>query len=135
MANNAVAIAGNLTRDPELKYTNSGRAVCRMGLAYNSRKRNADGNWEDGDPEYYNVTVWGQLGENAAELEKGQRVVVIGTLRYHSWQDSDGSNRSAVEIVADELGTSVLWAHKSNGNGDAVPTQGVVKSADEIDDF
>ena len=114
---NTVTLAGNLTRDPELKYSQNGTAICRMGLAYNKRTRTESGEWEDGDPLFFDLVVFSQLGENAAEtLTKGERVIVTGNLHYSSWQADDGSNRSRLEVIVDEIGPSLLWAHKSNDN-------------------
>lgn len=111
MNDNTVTIIGNATRDPELRYTQSGRAVANIGVAWNTRKRNPETNqWEDGEVSFFNVTVWGDLGEHVAQsIGKGQRVIVVGRLRQRGWEDEDGNKRSAVEIVADEIGPSLKW--------------------------
>lgn len=101
-------IVGNITRDPELRYSNAGKPVLNLSVAVTTRRKNGD-QWEDGDPEYYDVTAFGTLAENAAEsLEKGQRVVVVGRLNYSSWE-KDGEKRSKVKVNADELGPSLRW--------------------------
>jgi single-strand DNA-binding protein len=103
-------IVGNLISDPDLKYTASGLPVASFGIAVNSRKKDGD-NWVDGDPQFYNVTVWRTLAENVAQsLEKGQRVVVTGRLDYSTWETKEGDKRSKVQVVADEVGPSLKWA-------------------------
>ncbi len=112
MANdNSVFVIGNCTRDPELRYTTSGQAVANFGLAYNKRKRSADGSWEDGDPAFFDIACWGQLAENVCEtIQKGTRVLVTGRLDQRSWENQEGEKRSKVEIVADEVSPSLRWA-------------------------
>lgn len=98
-----VSVAGNLTRDPELRFTAGGQAVCSFGIAVNRGK--------DKPGEFFDVTVWEQQGENVSEsLEKGDRVIVTGRLSQRSWETDDGSKRSKVEIVAYEVGPSLRWA-------------------------
>lgn len=100
-------IVGNLTADPELKFTPSGRAVANFTLARTPRKFNKDRNeWEDGVTLFMPVSAWGDLGENvAATLAKGMRVIVIGALTQANWQDkATGANRSRVELNADSVG-------------------------------
>ena len=111
MSDNNVTIIGNLTRDVELRFTPSGQAVASFGLAQTPRKRNAAGEWEDGDPMFFDVTAWRDLGENIAEsLAKGSRVIVSGRLQYRSWENDEGDKRSKVEVVADDIGPSLRWA-------------------------
>ena len=112
MANgNNVDLVGNLTRDPELRYTPGGTAVASFGLAVNRRVQNRQTNeWED-RPSYFDVVCYGSLGENAAEsLGKGSRVLVTGRLEQRSWETGEGERRSKVEVVADEVGPSLRWA-------------------------
>lgn len=108
----SATIVGNTTRDAELRYTSSGRAVCSFGVAVGSRRRNPQTQeWEDGDTSFFDVTAWGTLAENAAEsLTKGMRVVVTGRLQQRSWENAEGEKRSKVEVVADDIGPSVRWA-------------------------
>lgn len=109
MADNTVTLVGNLTRDPELKFTASGQAIARLGLAVN-RRYQVNGEWKD-DTSYFDVTAWGQLGENAsATFTKGARVIVTGRLRWREYTTREGDKRTAVEVVADELGPSLRWA-------------------------
>lgn len=107
-----VNIVGNCTRDPELRYTNSGMQVASFGVAVNERRRNPDsGQWEDGDTSFFDITCFRELAENVAEsIGKGSRVIVTGTLRQRSWDTDDGQKRSKVEVIADEVGPSLRWA-------------------------
>lgn len=108
---NQVTVVGNLTRDPELRFTATGAAVASFGLAWNKRKQNRQTNeWED-IPSYFDVTVWQGLAENvAASLTRGSRVIVFGHIEWREWQGQDGAKRTKVEIVADEVAPSLRWA-------------------------
>jgi len=109
MADNSVTLVGNLTRDPELRFTNGGRAVASFGLAVN-RRYQVNGEWQE-QTSYFNIVAWGQLGENAAQtLNKGSRAIVTGRLEQRQYENRDGEQRNIVEIVADEIGPSLRWA-------------------------
>jgi single-strand DNA-binding protein len=101
---NRIILTGNLTKDPELRSTGSGMAVCSLRIATNTRrKNNQTGDWED-KPNYFSVTVWGRQGENAAQyLSKGRPVAIDGRLEWREYQDNQGNKREAVEIVADNV--------------------------------
>ena len=100
---NRVVLVGNLTRDPELRHTPSGMAVCSLRLAVNSRRKDESGNWGD-KPNYFDITVWGQQGENCAQyLAKGRPVAIDGRLEWREWDAQDGTKRQAVEVVADNV--------------------------------
>jgi single-strand DNA-binding protein len=102
---NAVTITGNLTRDPELRHTGGGTAVCELRVAVNGRRKNAQtGEWED-KVNYFDVTVWGSRGVSCAEhLAKGRPVAVEGRLDWQEWEAKDGSGkRQAVKIVANHV--------------------------------
>jgi single-strand DNA-binding protein len=111
MANgNSVTVVGNVTRDPELRFTSSGQAVASFGLAVNRRWQNRNNEWEE-STSFFDVTCWAQMAENVAEsVPKGARVVVTGRLDQRSWETQEGDKRSKVEIVADEIGPSLRWA-------------------------
>jgi single-strand DNA-binding protein len=99
---NTVVISGNLTRDPEFRSLPNGTPVCELGVAVNERIKDESGNWTD-RPNYFDVTVWGGMGEWAARsLTKGAGVTVEGRLRYEAWE-KDGQKRSKVKIVANSL--------------------------------
>lgn len=108
---NQVTIVGNLTRDPELRYTPNGAAVVKLGVAVSRRVRDESGQWKDADTSFFDVTAWRSLAENVAEsLTQGSRVVVVGRLRTNSWETPEGDRRTKVEIEADEVGPSLRWA-------------------------
>ena len=100
---NRVVLVGNLTRDPELRHTPSGTAVCSLRLAVNTRRKDSSGQWVE-KPNYFDITVWGQQGENCAQyLAKGRSVGVDGRLEWREWDAQDGTKRQAVEVVADSV--------------------------------
>ena len=108
---NTVTVVGNVTRDPELRFTQNGAAVASFGLAWN--RKTQDG--ED-QPSFFDVTCWRQLAENVSEsLVKGSRVIVYGRLEQRSWETQDGDRRSKVEIIADDVAPSLKWATSSAG--------------------
>lgn len=106
---NTVTVTGNVTRDPELRYTAGGSSVASFGLAWNRRyQRNGE---QVEDTSFFDITCWAQLGENVAEsVTKGMRVVVNGRLEQRSWETQDGDKRTKVEIIADEVSPSLRWA-------------------------
>jgi single-strand DNA-binding protein len=118
---NVAVITGNLTRDPELRHTGGGTAVCELRVAVNSSRKNGQsGEWED-KANYFDVTVWGAQGENCANyLSKGRPVAVEGRLDWREWEAKDGSKRQAVSIVAKSvqfLGSRDGGGGQSGGNG------------------
>ena len=103
MADNTVTVVGNLTRDPELRFTAGGKGIASFGLAVN-RRYQVNGEWQE-KVSFFNVTAWDQLGENAAaSLNKGTRIIVTGRLEQREYETQAGEKRNVVEIVADELG-------------------------------
>ena len=109
MADNTVTVVGNITRDPELRFTQGGKGIASFGLAVN-RRYQQNGEWQE-KVSFFNVTAWDQLGENAAaSLTKGTRIIVTGRLEQREYETSSGEKRNVVEIVADELGPSLRWA-------------------------
>ena len=111
MAMGQVTIVGNLTDDPELRYTPNGAAVAKFRVAVNRRYKDQSGEWKDGDTSYFTVNAWRTLAENVAEsLTQGNRVVVVGRLRTNSWETPEGEKRSKIEIEAEEIGPSLKWA-------------------------
>ncbi len=118
---NRVEVIGNLTRDPELRYTPSNQAVTSFAIATNRRYKDQTGNWVDSPPEYHNVVVWGQVGERCSQvLHKGERVFVAGRLQTSSWEAPDGAKKYKTEIVADTvLGPDMV--NKNLGGGAGAP--------------
>jgi single-strand DNA-binding protein len=103
MTEASVSFAGNLTDNPEVRYTEGGIARAMFRVAVSGRREQ--------EPSFFTVVVWRDQAEHAAEsLSKGSRVVVVGRLQQQAWTAEDGSARSTVEIVAEELGPSLRWA-------------------------
>ncbi|MDP9420649.1 MAG: single-stranded DNA-binding protein [Actinomycetota bacterium] len=97
---NSVQLIGNLTRDPELRFTNGGTAVCTIPLAINRRKRNGD----DQEPVYVDVVTWGAQADNVAQhLTKGRRVAVAGRPEFRRWTDAEARSHAKHEVVASEV--------------------------------
>jgi single-strand DNA-binding protein len=107
---NQVMLVGNLTDDPELRFTPNGAAVANFRLAVTPRVREGD-SWKDGETSFFRINVWRQQAENAAEtLQKGARCIVVGRLRTRSWETPEGEKRSVTEVEADEIGPSLKFA-------------------------
>jgi len=108
---NTVTITGNLTRDPEIRYTRDGQATTTFGLAVNRRWQNRQSQeWEE-STSFFDVVAWRDLGENVAlSLTKGARVIVTARLEQRSWETDDGERRSKVKLVADDIGPSLRFA-------------------------
>jgi len=112
---NVVVITGNLTRDPELRHTGGGTAVCELRVAVNSRRKEGD-NWVD-KPNYFDVVVWGAQGENCATyLQKGRPVAIEGRLDWREWEAKEGGGkRQAVQIIANTV--QFLGSRDGGGGG------------------
>jgi single-strand DNA-binding protein len=108
---NHVTIIGNVTSDPELRFTVSGQATASFGLAVNRRWQNRQTQeWEEA-VSYFNIVCWRELAENVAEsIRKGTRLIVTGRLEQRSWETENGEKRSKIEVQADEVGPSLRWA-------------------------
>src|SRR3954465_3924070 len=100
---NRVVLVGNLTRDPELRHTPNGTAVCSLRLAVNTRRKDESGQWGD-KPNYFSVSVFGNQAESCSQyLAKGRPVAIDGRLEWREWQGQDGGKRESVEIIADSV--------------------------------
>jgi single-strand DNA-binding protein len=109
MADNSVTLVGNITREPELRFTGGGKGVASFGLAVN-RRYQVNGEWQE-KVSFFNIVAWDSLGENAAaSLHKGNRIIVNGRLEQREYETREGDKRTVVEIVADEIGPSLRWA-------------------------
>ena len=126
---NTVTVVGNVTRDPELRFTPGGAAVANFGLAWNRKGQN-----DEEIVSFFDITCWRNLAENVAEsITKGSRVIVYGRLDQRSWENQEGERRSKVEIVADDVAPSLRWAtveitrnefRGGDGGGSAAPSSG-----------
>ncbi len=118
---NKVFLIGNLTRDPETSETQSGVNVCRFAIAVNRNYTANDGTRET---DFFNITVWRQLGENCGKyLKKGSKVAVVGSLQNRSYEDKDGVRRTVTDVVASEVEFLTPKNADSNFGDDAVATR------------
>ena len=108
---NTITVSGNITRDPEIRFTPSGQSVCSFSVAVNRSWQNRQTQeWEE-QTSFFDVKAWGQLGQNISDtVAKGSRVVVSGRLEQRSWETEQGERRYAFEIVADDVAVSLLYA-------------------------
>jgi single-strand DNA-binding protein len=108
---NTVTIVGNMTRDPELRFTPSGQATATFGVAVNRVWTDRQSQERKEATSFFDIVCWGQLAENAAQsLSRGTRVIVSGRLDQRSWENQEGEKRSKIEITADEVSPSLRWA-------------------------
>ena len=113
MVGNEVRIVGNLTADPEARFTPNGKAVASFSIAHNRKWKDASGNDQE-ETSFFDVVAWETLAENVVEsLHKGDRIIVDGRLLQRSWETPEGDKRYKVEIVADEVAPSLRWASVS----------------------
>jgi len=127
---NVVVITGNLTKDPDLRHTGGGTAVCELRVAVNSRRKDGQtGEWVD-KPNYFDVKVWGAQGENCATyLSKGRPIAVEGRLDWREWEAKDGSGkRQKVEIIANTV--QFLGSRDGSGGGNGGGNGGFAPSSD-----
>jgi len=119
---NKVILIGNLTRDIELRRTNSSTAVTDLGLAVNDRRKNPQGEWVD-EVTFVDVTLWGRQAEVASEyLNKGSRVLIEGRLQLDQWDDKDtGQKRSKLKVVGSQL---IMLGGRGEGAGDSGASDG-----------
>jgi single-strand DNA-binding protein len=112
---NRVILLGNTTRDPELRYLQSGMAVTDLGLAVNDRRKSANGEWVD-ETTFVDVTLWGRTAEIAGEyLTKGSPVLIEGRLKLDSWETQDGQKRSKLKVVGERM---QLLGGRGQGGGE-----------------
>lgn len=124
-----ITVVGSIT-EPELRFSQSGKAIATFSLAQNSRVKDGD-NWVDGEPTWFRVSVFGPMAENVVESfpEKGARVIVQGGMKTNAWE-KDGEKRTSLEIIADAVGPDLRWAtakpvrQGSSGGGQQAPAQG-----------
>jgi len=128
-----ITVIGNLTDDPELRFTPSGAAVAKFRVASTPRFMDkASGEWKDGEPLFLSCTVWRQAAENVAEsLQRGARVIVSGRLRQRSYETREGEKRTVIELEVDEIGPSLRYAtakvqkmSRSSGGGGGFGSSG-----------
>ncbi|MBI4385096.1 MAG: single-stranded DNA-binding protein [Nitrospinae bacterium] len=133
MANfNKVLLMGNLTRDPELRFTPNGAAVCAFGLAVNRKYKQGE-EWKE-EVCFVDITVWGKQGENCAEyLHKGSSVFIDGRLHFHSWEGDGGQKRNKLDVVANMV--QFLGRPGGKSSGDMPPEEAFGGGAGDKDDI
>lgn len=121
----STTITGNITADPEIRFTATGTAVCNFTVATTPRKFDkATDEWIDGDTLFMRCTTWGTQAEQMAEnLTKGARVIVTGALEQHGYTDAEGNERTSIELAVDEVGASLRYASKPTDKPAARPQQ------------
>lgn len=103
-----ITFTGNLTQDPELRFTGTGKAVASLRVACSERKKDAQGNWVDGDKVFLSVNVWNDTAENATKtLTKGDTVVITGKFKQRSYTAKDGTEKTIFEVEADSVGAEL----------------------------
>jgi single-strand DNA-binding protein len=129
-----ITVVGNLTDDPELRFTPSGAAVAKFRVASTPRTYDkAAGEWKDGEPLFLSCTVWRQAAENVAEsLQRGARVIVTGRLKQRSYETREGEKRTVIELDVDEVGPSLRYAtakvqKMARSGGGSAPSGGGVE--------
>ncbi len=107
---NQIVVWGNLTRDPELRFFDNGNNVCNTGIAINKKWTSPDGK-ENETTEFLDLAIWGQMGENVAEsFSRGDRVMVVGSIKINRVEDNDGNKKQYPEISVEEIGATTRWS-------------------------
>lgn len=129
---NRVVLVGNLCKDPELKHTAGGTAVCNIRLAVNTRRKEGE-EWVE-KPNYFDITVFGNQAESCATyLAKGKKIGVDGRLEWREWEAQDGTKRQAVEVVADSVQFLSPQGEGGGENSSAATSEPVIPGADSFD--
>ena len=122
MALPRITIVGNLTADPELRYTQSGKPVVNLRVAANDRRKNDQGEWVDGSSTFLDVTVWRNAEAVARKLNRGSKVLILGELKQREYETKTGEKRTAYEVAADEV-AELLFDRNGEISGTASVTQ------------
>jgi single-strand DNA-binding protein len=127
---NSTTVTGNLTREPEIRYTREGHACVQLGVAVDRRWQDPGTKEWEGETSFFDVVCWRDLAENAAvTLAKGMRIMVTGRLEQRTWETDQGDRRSKVEIVAEEIGPSLRFATATVARNERTPSQPVPTAA------
>jgi single-strand DNA-binding protein len=120
---NPITVVGTVTRDPELKFINSGKAMIKFSVVTSKKKKNDDGSWEDTGTTYWDITAWDVLAENAADaLGKGTQVVVLGTAESQEWNDkTTGEKKSKLGVTAQHIAISLKKSRPKNDSFQTKP--------------
>ncbi|MCH8922026.1 MAG: single-stranded DNA-binding protein [Planctomycetes bacterium] len=129
---NRVILVGNLTRDPELRYIPSGKAVTDIGMAMNERYKNSSGDWVE-DVTFVDVTMWGRTAEVACEyLSKGSSVLIEGRLKFETWE-KDGQKRSKLKVIGDRM--QMLSGRGGGGGGGGSGSGGSAATSSQSSEY
>lgn len=129
---NRVILIGNLTRDPEVRYTQSGKAVANVSIATNESYKNKDTGERVEKPEYHRVTFFDKLAEIVGQyLKKGSKIYLEGKLQTRKWQDKDGQDRYTTEIVGSEM---KMLSGKGDGESRSAPAPAASNAVNDFDD-
>ena len=136
---NQMVCWGNLTRDPELRYFENGSAVCNTGMAINKTWTDPQGKKQE-STEFFDLSIWGKMGENVAEsFSRGDRVMVVGSLKIRRVEGDDGTKKQYPEINVEEIGPTLRWATttqaknaKGSSDGDTYTTATTIKPEPEF---
>lgn len=135
MYGNTITIVGNLTADPELRFTPNGSARVGFSVAHNRRWTDKATSEQKESTSFINVVAWRQLAENVAEsLKKGSRVIVFGAIEQRSWETPEGDKRSAVELVAESVGPDLAFATAEVTKTTKVPAMAGGPAAPDLDE-
>ncbi len=135
MSFNKITIIGNLGRDPELRYTPQGNAVCDFSVAVNDRKRDKAGEWQD-IVTWFKITLWGKQAENASKyLTKGRQIYVEGRLQLEEWTDRDGNNRQTLTVQGNEIQFLGEGRHETNDSNAPSGENSYTNSAPNNEEF
>lgn len=116
-----ITVIGNLTGDAQLRMTNSGKAVAKLRVASNERKKTETGEWVDADVCFTDITVWRNAEDVSRDFLKGDRVIIVGTLRQRDYTTEAGDKRTAYEVNADHVARMTVGAHKSFNDSTPAP--------------
>jgi single-strand DNA-binding protein len=136
MYDNVVTVVGNLTADPELRYTQSGMAVANFTVAQTPRTFDrATSEWRDGETLFLRCVVWREMAEHMMEsVVKGSRAMVVGRLRQRSFESIEGEKRTVIELHADEVGVSLRYATAKVTKATRTPSGGESQPVSGADD-
>jgi single-strand DNA-binding protein len=126
-----ISLEGALVRDPEVRFTGTGKAVTNLTVACRDRVRGPNGEWTDGDATFVDVTVWGKPAENVCEsARQGDLLVITGTLKQEKWE-KEGETRSKLAVTAEHIGVGLLWndAKTPRALGEYTPKAAATASA------
>ena len=132
MSFNKIIIVGNLGRDPELKYTSQGQAVCEFSVATSEKRKDSSGELKE-ETTWFRVSCWGKLAEVASRyLAKGRQVYIEGRLRAHEWTDKEGKIRTSLEVFTSELKLLGSRSDQPNNDSDSVKASEPVKPSEPV---